>query len=108
MSTAILIAKLLEIEQAVGKSDPIRIRAMVLDAQGCALELEQQLIQALKESQTLRERMENCERPQLFGISEPRLSKNEETAMELSRPAVTGKKRGVRRFFSEMNTESIN
>jgi hypothetical protein len=61
-----------------------------------------------EECQRLRERMEDCERPQLSGLSEPKLSKNVEIAMELSRPTGSLKKRGVRRFLSDTSSESIN
>ncbi|MGC2583169.1 MAG: hypothetical protein WA399_13785 [Acidobacteriaceae bacterium] len=108
MTTAILIAKLLEIERSVAKSNSFRVRAMVLEAQGCVLELEQQLIQTMGEMQRLRERMENCERSRLAGLSEATLSKIEETAIEISRPLKTPKNRGVRRLFSDTSTESIN
>lgn len=108
MSAAILISKLLEIERSLGKCDPVKIRAIVLEAQGCVLELEQQLIETMGEMQRLRERMENCERSRLSGVPTAKLSKNEEIAMELSRPVRTCKSGGIRRFFSDTSTESIN
>jgi hypothetical protein len=61
MSTAILITRLLQIERALGKSHALEIRTIVMEAQGCALELEQQMIEVLQENQRLRERMERCE-----------------------------------------------
>jgi len=108
MSTAILIAKLLEIERAVGRDDPATIRGMVLDIQGCVLELEQRLLRTMEECQRLRERMVNCERSHLSAVPERTISKYEEVAMELSRPVGTRKKRGVRRFLSDTDSESIN
>lgn len=104
-----LIAKLLEIERAVvQRNDPSKIRAMVLEAQGSVLELEQQLIETMGELQRLRERMENCERSRLTGVSTPKLSKNEEMAGELAWPVGTGKSGRIRRFFLDTGTESIN
>lgn len=105
MSAAILIAKLLEIEQSLGKTDPVKIRAMLFEAQGCVLELEQQLIETMREMQRLRERMENCEK--LSGLSGVKFSKNEELAKELSQPLHSQKSRGLRRLFSDTSTEPI-
>lgn len=60
MSAANLITRLLQIERALGKSHSLEIRNLVLEAQGCVLELEQQLIETLRENERLRERMERC------------------------------------------------
>jgi len=109
MGIAILVAKLLEIERSIGKADPVKVRAMVLEAQGHVLELEQQLIQAMAETQRLRDRVENCEQlSRLSGLSGTKLSKNEEMAMELSRPLQMRRSRGLRRLISDTSTEPIN
>jgi hypothetical protein len=62
MNTAHLIAQLLQIEQAVGKIDPARIRGMVFEAEESILQIEQQMIEILIENDSLRQRME-CSRP---------------------------------------------
>jgi hypothetical protein len=60
MNTARLIAQLLEIEQAIGKVEPARIRGMVFEAEESILQIEQQLIEILIENESLRRRMESC------------------------------------------------
>jgi hypothetical protein len=60
MNTAHLIAKLLEIEQAIGKIEPARVRGMVFEAEESVLQIEQQMIDILIENESLRQRMENC------------------------------------------------
>jgi hypothetical protein len=59
MNTAHLIAQLLEIEQAIGKVDPARIRGMVFEAEESILQIEQQMIDILIENESLRQRMES-------------------------------------------------
>jgi hypothetical protein len=60
MKAAVLMSRLLEVERAIGKAHPVKLREMVLEAQGCVLELEQEMIDTLRECGRLRERMENC------------------------------------------------
>ena len=59
MNTAHLIAQLLEIEQAIGKVDPARIRGMVFEAEESILQIEQHMIDILIENESLRQRMES-------------------------------------------------
>ncbi|HUB20481.1 MAG TPA: hypothetical protein VL990_17700 [Acidobacteriaceae bacterium] len=54
MNTAHLLAQLIEIEQAVGKLDPGRIRAMLLDAQDTVVEVERKMIDILADHENLR------------------------------------------------------
>jgi len=61
MTAAILIAKLLEVEKSIGRAHHSTLRNMVLEAQGCVLEMEQQMIETLRENGRLRERMEKFE-----------------------------------------------
>jgi len=61
MTAAILIAKLVQIESAVGRAHPFAVRNMVLEAQGCVLEMEQEMIEILRENGRLRERLQICE-----------------------------------------------
>lgn len=67
MNAANLMAKLVQIERAVGGTN-LAVRAMVMEAEESVLQLEQQMIETLGENERLRERMENCERssPSLF------------------------------------------
>jgi hypothetical protein len=53
MNTAHLIAQLLEIEQAIGKLEPARIRSMVFEAEETVLDLEKQMIDILLESESV-------------------------------------------------------
>jgi hypothetical protein len=59
MNTAHLIAQLLELEQAIGKVDPARIRGMVFESEESILQIEQQMIDILIENESLRQRMES-------------------------------------------------
>lgn len=67
MTAAILIAKLVEVEKAVGNLNPSTIRRMVLEAQGCVLEMDQEMIEMRRDNRTLRQRMENYERSTAAG-----------------------------------------
>ncbi len=58
MNTAHLIAQLLEIEQAVGKLEPARLRSMVFEAEETVLELEKQMIDLLLENESVQLLME--------------------------------------------------
>jgi len=53
MNTARLITQLLEIEQALGKVEPTRIRGMLFEAQESVLELEKQMIEILTDYEGL-------------------------------------------------------
>jgi hypothetical protein len=53
MNTAHLIAQLLDIEQAVGKVEPARIRGMLFEAEATVLELEKQMIEILTDYEGL-------------------------------------------------------
>lgn len=59
MNAADLMAKLVEIERVVGWTSPVNIRARVTEAEESLLQLEQQMIETLRENALLRERMEN-------------------------------------------------
>jgi hypothetical protein len=73
MNTAHLITQLLEIEKAVGKIDPARIRAMVFEAEESILQIEQQMIDLLLENDSLQQRLDNRQRPSLAELPEPRV-----------------------------------
>lgn len=45
---------LLDIEKAVGSGDPLVIRAMLMAAEDCVLEIERELMQALEDEEGLR------------------------------------------------------
>lgn len=53
MNTARLISQLLDVEQALGKLEPARIRGMLFEAQESVLELEAQMIQILSDYESL-------------------------------------------------------
>jgi hypothetical protein len=80
MNAADLMAKLIQIERAVGGTHP-PVRAMAIEAEDSLLQLEQQLIESLRENELLRERMENCER-----FSQSRTVEDDGAPMELSGP----------------------
>jgi hypothetical protein len=63
MNTAHLIAQLLEIEQAIGKLEPARIRGMLFEAEESILQIEQHLLEILVENESLRLRLDNGSRP---------------------------------------------
>lgn len=73
MNTAHLITQLLEIEKAVGKTDPARIRAMVFEAEESILQIEQQMIDLLLENDSLQQRLDNRQRPSLSELPEPQV-----------------------------------
>lgn len=58
MNTARLITQLLEIEQAIGKVDPARIRGMLFEAEESVLELEKQMIEILTDYEGMQMLME--------------------------------------------------
>jgi hypothetical protein len=87
MNAAELMAKLVEIERAVGWTNPVNIRAKVIEAEESLLQLEQQMIETLRENARLRERMESCGRSYVSRITE-----DDADLMELSGPL------GVRRI----------
>jgi hypothetical protein len=58
MNTARLISQLLDIEQALGKVEPARIRGMLFEAQESVLELEKQMIEILTDYEGLQMLME--------------------------------------------------
>jgi hypothetical protein len=72
MNTAHLITQLLEIEQAIGKVDPARIRGMLFEAEESILEIEQQIIAILVENESLHLRLDNGNRPSLAELSASR------------------------------------
>jgi hypothetical protein len=86
MNAADLIAKLVEIERAIGNADAPKVRAMVLEAEEVVLRFEQQTIETLRENKRLRDLMENCERSSLFRLSRPRIAEDEAALMKLSAP----------------------
>jgi hypothetical protein len=64
-----LMAKLVEIERAVGGTTSANIRAGVMGAEESLLQLEQQMAETLRENELLRERMENYERSYVSRIT---------------------------------------
>jgi hypothetical protein len=52
--TRLLLDLLLDIEKAVGSGDPLVIRAMLMAAEDCVLEVERELMQALEDEEGLR------------------------------------------------------
>lgn len=113
MSAAILISRLLQIERTLGRSHPLEIRNLVLEAQGCVLELEQQLIETLRENERLRERMERCEHASYLPVAGAAPPMPSEQAMSFSKIAeelsqVLGRKRSgsEKRNFSEAVTDA--
>ena len=72
MKAAEVIAKLLQIERAVGRVDPTSIRLFVHEIQDGVLQLERLLIATLEENEALRERMERCEQSRLHRGFPPR------------------------------------
>lgn len=85
MSAANLIEKLVEIERAVGRARTADVHSMVLEAQGCVLEIQRQIIETLRENTRLRERMEKYEPTSPARARLPRLPSNAEVARELAR-----------------------
>jgi hypothetical protein len=58
MNAADVIHQLIDLEKAVGKSDPGAIRAMLLRVEEGVLALEQLTIETLRENAALRQRLE--------------------------------------------------
>ncbi len=58
MNTARLISQLLDVEQALGKVDTVRIRGMLFEAQESVIELEKEMIQILSDNEGLQMLME--------------------------------------------------
>jgi hypothetical protein len=85
MSAANLVDKLVEIERAIGRATTADVHAMVLEAQGCVLDIQRQLIDTLRENARLRERMEKCEPTSMARLREVLLPSNAEVAWELAR-----------------------
>jgi hypothetical protein len=56
MSTTatILLEKLLSIKKAIERGDPVTVPAMLVDAEDCVLQMERELILALRENERLR------------------------------------------------------
>jgi hypothetical protein len=71
MNTAHLIAQLLEIEQAVGKVDPARIRCMVFEAEETVLALEKHMIEILTDYEGLQLLTEFSRRTSPAALPEP-------------------------------------
>ena len=86
MTTADLIAKLVEIEQALGTTGSARARALLFEAEEAVLRLEQQMIETLRDNERLRERMENCEGLTAARLSQAEMAEDGSGLMELSGP----------------------
>jgi len=54
MKTQALLGILLEIEQAVGRWDPMVVRELVIEAESYVLEVERELIEVLQDNERLR------------------------------------------------------
>ena len=63
MHAAEIMARLIEIEKAVGKSDPALIHSLLLKVEEGILHLEQLTIEALRENIVLRQQMEHSTHP---------------------------------------------
>lgn len=85
MGAANLIDKLVEIERAVGRTRTAEVHALVLEAQGCVLEIQRQVIETLRENARLRERMEKYEPTSPARHREPRLPTHAEIARDLAK-----------------------
>ena len=48
MNTAVLIEKLNEIDQALGKDQPMRIRRLLMEAQDCALKIQRDVVEQMR------------------------------------------------------------
>ena len=71
MNTAQFIAQLLQIEQAIGKIEPARIRGMVFEAEESILQIEQQMIEIpIENDLSLRQRMESSRPPSSSALTE--------------------------------------
>ncbi len=53
MNTVILIEKLNEIEQALGKEEPNAIRRMLIEAQDCALKIQRASVEQMRRDSRL-------------------------------------------------------
>jgi hypothetical protein len=71
MLTSLLLEKLLEIERSVGHTDPLQLRAMLMEAEADVLLVQAEMIGLLQESARLREQCVGCERPALTPVSAP-------------------------------------
>jgi hypothetical protein len=85
MSAANLVNKLMEIERSIGRATTADVHALVLEAQGCVLEIQRQIIDTLRENARLRERMEKCEPTSMVRLRDVLLPSNAEVAWELAR-----------------------
>lgn len=56
VGSATLIAKLLQIEQALGESGSSEVRKLIFEAQKCVLAIEQEIIDTLRENEHLRKK----------------------------------------------------
>ncbi len=63
MSAADVIARLIELESAALKCDRSTIHGLLLQVEEGVLHLEKLTIETLRENATLRQRLENYERP---------------------------------------------
>jgi hypothetical protein len=54
MITRLLLQKLLDIEKAVGRGDPMAVRTMVMEAEECVLQMEREFLDTLSENERLR------------------------------------------------------
>ena len=69
MLTSSLLEKLLEIERRVGSTDPLQLRAMLMEAEADVLSVQAEMIGLLQESARLREQYERCSRSALSPVS---------------------------------------
>jgi hypothetical protein len=69
MLTSLLLEKLLEIERSVGHTDPLQVRAMLMEAEADVLQVQAEMIGLLQESARLREQCVGCDRPALSPVS---------------------------------------
>jgi hypothetical protein len=63
MHAAEIMARLIEIEKAVGKGDPALIHSLLMKVEEGILHLEQLTIEALRENIVLRQQMEHSTHP---------------------------------------------
>lgn len=87
-----LVVRLMEIEQSLGTRSAAETHDLVLQAEDCALEMERQLMDVLRENERLRQRMEKCDRSSLVQTSQARLPESAAVSSQ------TGKSRPRRTF----------
>lgn len=84
-----LLNRLVAIERAVGHTDHLELRAMLMDAQGDAIRMQAELVSVLTEMARLRESYEKCGRSALSPVNARAEEANAETRFATSLRART-------------------